>query len=231
MLHREFGWENAGIDLAWVNYADYAQALAVSVDGVVGIAQVQGAEILPEGTSDEPIPPETFASRAQNGEILLFVDKRGNIINESNNAKATDYEHTLQGVSLNFNPEDELSVFGKYSFSEGPFEDLSLTAGVKYIGASKTSVAFNTVSPLVGLTVTPDVPERYQLDLGASYRWKWNNVDMRLSLNIYNLFDDTYAVSIETLDTANPITGATVTKRTEKFYSPTTVRVGLTMAF
>jgi outer membrane receptor protein involved in Fe transport len=159
------------------------------------------------------------------------VDARGNVINENNNAMATDYTNTLQGVSLNFNPEDELSIFGKYSFTEGPLENLSLTAGAKYIGASKTSVAFNTVSPLVGLTVTPEVPERYQFDLGASYRWQWNNMDMRLSVNIYNVLDDTYEVSVKTLDTTNPITGATVTKRTEKFYTPTTIRVGLTMAF
>jgi outer membrane receptor for ferric coprogen and ferric-rhodotorulic acid len=231
MLHREFGWENAGIDLAWVNYADYAAALDGSSDGVVNISSVSSAEILPEGSSDELISPETFASRAQDGQILLLVDARGNVINENNNAMATDYTNTLQGVSLNFNPEDELSIFGKYSFTEGPLENLSLTAGAKYIGASKTSVAFNTVSPLVGLTVTPEVPERYQFDLGASYRWQWNNMDMRLSVNIYNVLDDTYEVSVKTLDTTNPITGATVTKRTEKFYTPTTIRVGLTMAF
>ena len=137
----------------------------------------------------------------------------------------------MEGVSLNFNPEDELSIFGKYTFTEGRFQNLSLTAGFKYIGESATSVAFNTVSPLVGLTVTPVVPERFQFDLGASYRWMWNNVSMRLSLNIYNILDDTYDSTITTLDTRNPITGAVVTKRTEKYYTPTTVRVGLSMSF
>ena len=88
-----------------------------------------------------------------------------------------------------------------------------------------------TVSPLAGLQVTPEVPERFQFDLGASYRWMWNNLDMRLSLNIYNVFDDTYDVNITTLDTRNPITGAEVTKRTEKYYTPTTFRVGLAVSF
>jgi len=232
MLHREFGWENAGIDLAWVNYQDYAAALAAAGDGVVSLESIGGGvEMLPEGSSDELISPETFAARAQSGQLLMLVDKRGNVINESNNAVASDYTNTLTGVSLNFNPEDELSVFAKYSFTEGPLENLSITAGAKYIGASKTSVAFNTVSPLIGLTVTPEVPERYQFDLGASYRWRWKEVDMRLFLNIYNVFDDDYEVSIETLDTTNPITGETVTKRTERFYTPTQLRVGLTMAF
>jgi hypothetical protein len=231
MLHREFGWENAGINLAWVNYADYTAALESSGDGVVNIDSISGAEMLPDGTSDETISPATFASRAQSGQLLILVDERGNVINEANDVLASDYNNTLQDVSLNFNPEDELSVFGKYTFTEGLLEDLSLTAGVKYIGSSKTSVAFNTVSPLIGLTVTPEVPERYQVDLGASYRWQWNGVDMRLFLNIYNLLDDDYELSIETLDTTNPITGETVTKRTERFYTPITARIGLTMAF
>jgi len=188
-------------------------------------------ERLPDGSSDTLISPETFAARAQSGQMLVLVDERGNVINEANSAVASDYNNTLTNVSLNFNPEDELSVFGKYTFTEGPLQDLSLTAGVKYIGASKTSVAFNTVSPLIGLTVTPEVPERYQFDLGASYRWEWRGVDMRLFLNIYNVLDDDYEVSVKTLDTTNPITGETVTKRTERFFTPTSVRLGLTMSF
>lgn len=232
MLHREFGWENAGIDLAWVDYAAYSSALGSSGDGVVSIDSISGGvELVGEGESDTLIPPETFASRAESGQILMLVDERGNIINEANSARAMDYSNTITGVSLNFNPEDELSVFGKYTFTEGRLQNLSLTAGFKYIGPSETSVAFNTVSPLIGLTVTPEVPERFQFDLGASYRWMWNKVAMRLSVNVYNLLDETYDATITTLDTRNPITGEVVTKRTEKFYTPTTVRVGLTASF
>jgi hypothetical protein len=233
MLHREYGWENAGIDLAWVDYEAYSTALAAAGDGVVNIDSIPESSVdrVPEGESDATITGETFAARSSEGQMLVLVDKRGNVINEANNALATDYTGILSGVSLNYNPEDEVSVIGKYTFSEGPLERLSLTFGFKYIGASATSVAFNTVSPLNGLTVTPEVPERYQFDLGASYRWMWNNLDMRLSLNVYNVFDETYDVVINTVDTLNPITGKEVTKRYEKFYSPTTFRVGLGVSF
>lgn len=233
MLHREYGWENAGIDLAWVDYAAYQQALGAAGDGVVAVASIpaQAVELVPDGESDAPISNETFIARSQAGQVLLLVDQRGNIINEANSALATDYSGILTGVSLNFNPEDELSVFGKYTFTEGRLENLSLTAGFKYIGKSETSVAFNTVSPLVGLTTTPEVGERFQVDLGASYRWTWGDVDMRLSLNLYNVLDDTYDVTTTILDTRNPITGQEVQKRTEKFYTPLNVRVGLTASF
>lgn len=233
MLHREFGWENAGIDLAWVDYDAYQAALGSSGDGVVSIDSIEAGAIdaVSDGEADAVISAQEFTERSEQGQILLLVDRSGNVINENNSARATDYGNTLTGVSLNFNPEDELSIFGKYTFTEGRLQNLSLTAGFKYIGPSETSVAFNTVSPLVGLTVTPEVPERFQLDLGASYRWMWNNVAMRLSVNVYNILDDTYDRTITTIDTRNPITGAEVTKRTEKFYTPTTVRVGLTLSF
>ncbi|NDV62269.1 TonB-dependent receptor plug domain-containing protein [Puniceicoccales bacterium CK1056] len=233
MLHREYGWENAGIDLAWVDFDAYEAARAASSDGVVSIDNLpeSAVERVPDGESDTPISNETFVDRSAAGQLLLLVDQRGNVINENNNAKATDYSGILTGISLNYNPEDELSIFGKYTFTEGLLERLNLTAGLKYIGSSATSVSFNTVSPLAGLQVTPEVPERFQFDLGASYRWTWNNLDMRLSINVYNIFDKTYDVEIKTLDTRNPITGAEVTKRTEKYYTPTTFRVGLAVSF
>jgi outer membrane receptor protein involved in Fe transport len=54
---------------------------------------------------------------------------------------------------------------------------------------------------------------------------------MRLSVNLYNVTDETYEVTTTTLDTLNPITGERVTKRTEKFYTPFTFRIGLTASF
>jgi hypothetical protein len=48
---------------------------------------------------------------------------------------------------------------------------------------------------------------------------------------VYNVFDETYDVNVTTLDTRNPITGAQTTKRTEKYYSPISARIGLSMSF
>lgn len=233
MLHREYGWEQAGIQAAWVNAAAYEAALSGG-DGVVAASDLEGSmEMIDADMVDQEIASSEFAARNAAGELLLFVDDRGNIINEANDARATDYRDILSGVSLNFNPEDEFSAWARYSFTEdhGFLDGMSVNLGFKYIGRSATSVAFNSVSPLAELSSTPEVGERLRFDLGASYKFEWQDIMWRLSINVYDVLEDTYDVTVKSLGVPNPITGETVTKRTEKFYSPTTVRIGLTANF
>lgn len=235
MLHREYGWESADITAAWVDYSAYSAELANAGDGKVAISALpEGTvEFLPEGTIDQTISAGSFNARTDAGQVLLMVDSRGDVINEANGVLAADFNGLISGVNLNFNPEDEAALWGKYTFDEdhGWLDNFEVSLGLKYIGPSATSVTFNSISPLSELTVTPEVKERYQVDCGFSYRWRWDDVDFRLSLNIYNLFDETYTVNTQVLDTLNPITGEKVTKRTEKFYAPTSFRVGLKAAF
>lgn len=235
LLHREYGWESAGYELAWVDYAAFDAAKSAAGDGKVSIDSLptDKVERISGSAVDETISPSEFNQRSDNDQILVFIDPRGDVLRENNSVMATDFSGLLSGVSLNFNPEDEASLWGKYSFDEdhGWLDGLSVSLGVKYSGPSATSVAFRSISPLNELTVTPEVPERYRVDLGVFYKWSWDDVDMRLSLNVYNLFDDTYDVNVVTLNTLNPITGEEVTKRTEKFYAPTSFRVGLSASF
>jgi len=236
MLHREFGWNSAGIQVAWIDADIYSAALSGAGGDVLSAATIaeSAIEFIPEAEVDNTIGNDEFVARHEAGQILVFVDKRGNFINETNSARATDYEGLLSGVSLNFNPEDEFTFWGKYTFDKsGPewLERLSLTAGMKYVGPSATSVAFRSVSPLNDLTVTPEVADRFTLDLGFSYLWDWGNVGMRLSFNASNVLNETYEVTTTTLGIPNPITGESITKRTEKFYSPTTYRIGLSASF
>ena len=233
MLHREYGWEAAGLQPAWVDYDAYASAVSAAGGEAVALADLSAdaVELIPLESADARIEGAEFAQRNNDGQIFILVDKRGNFVNEANNAQATDYDNILSGVSLNFNPEDELSIWGKYSFKEGRLKGLAFTAGFKYTGPSETSIAFRSVSPLNALTVTPEVSERIRFDLGLTYGWRWEKVDMKLSLNIYDVFEDTYDVTTTELGIPNPITGETVTKRTEKFYAPTAFRVGLTASF
>jgi outer membrane receptor protein involved in Fe transport len=235
MLHREYGWESAGLQLAWVDYDDYTAAIANAGEGAVSIDSLAegSVEMIDEDATDVTIAASEFGARNDAGEILVFVDRRGNVLNESNSALATDYQGLLNGVSLNFNPEDEFAIWSKYSFDSdhGILDGLSLNVGFKYIGSSRTSIAFNSVSPLNDLTITPEVGERLRFDFGASYDFVWQDVRWKLSLNVYDVFEDTYDVTTTTLGIPNPITGESVTKRTEKYYSPTTFRVGLSASF
>jgi outer membrane receptor protein involved in Fe transport len=235
MLHREYGWESSGYELAWVDFDAFDAARTAAGDGTVSINDIPEGQVerISGESVDETISTSEFNQRSDQGQILVFVDQRDNILREGNSVTATDFSGLLSGVSLNFNPEDEASLWGKYTFTEdhGWLDGFSVSAGVKYSGPSATSVAFNSISPLNELTVTPEVPERYRVDLGLFYKWRWDDVDMRLSLNVYNVFDDTYDVNIVTLNTLNPITGEEVTKRTEKFYAPTSFRLGLSASF
>jgi len=229
MLHREYGWEQAGIQAVWVDYDAYS-AIA-SADSIVSREDISSTIIEEVENPDETIAVTELASRNSQGQNLIFIDRDGNIINENNSSKSADYDQVLNGVSLNFNPEDEFTIWSKYTFTEGALERLSLNLGLKWVGESATSVAFNSVSPLNELTVTPVVSDYIRVDAGASYRWTTSRVDWRLSLNVYNLLDNTYEVTTSTLGIPNPVTGEAVTKRTEKFFAPISYRLGLTMSF
>src|SRR5690606_15406723 len=137
----------------------------------------------------------------------------------------------IEGVSLNYNPEDNFTFWSKYTFTEGTLKGLQLNLGVDWTGSSKTSVAFNSVSPINDFTLTPEVSSYYQVQFGASYRWEWNDLLMRLSFNVYNLFEHTYDVSTYTVGQPHPITGQTITKRQETFHAPRRFRVGLAVSF
>lgn len=229
MLHREYGWEQAGMQLVWVDYDAFASQAGGS--SVVSRSSIESAIVEEVQNPDETIPMSEMASRNAAGQVLLFVDRDGNVINENNTSVTSHYDNILDGVSLNYNPEDEVSVWMKYMFTEGKLDNLSVNFGVKYVGESATSVAFNSVSPLNELTVTPVVSDFFRFDAGLSYRWSSGRYDWKVSANVYNLFDHTYDVTTTTLGIPNPVTGESVTKRTEKYYSPRSYRVGLNMSF
>jgi hypothetical protein len=231
-LYREYGWENAGYQLAWVDYDAYVP-LRDANDGVVTLDDLGGAvvEIVPSEEVDETIPVSEIAVKNSSGLIPLFVDKNGAIVDRNNLPRPSDYNRSIDGVSLNFNPEDEFTARFRYKFTESKLDGLAITGGFKYIGPSKTSVLFRSLSPLNELTQTPEVAERFVFDLGASYVWQWDNIRFQLRFNVYNLFNDTYDVTTTTLYTPNPVTGQDVTRRTERFYTPTTWRMGLNASF
>ncbi|MEX0330322.1 MAG: TonB-dependent receptor [Puniceicoccaceae bacterium] len=231
-IYREYGWENAGYQLAWVDHDAYAP-LRDAGDGTVTLDDLGAAvvEVVPSEQVDETISVSEMASRNAQGQIPLFVDQNGAIVDRNNLPRPSDYSNSIDGVSLNFNPEDEVTARFRYKFTESKLDGLAITGGVKYTGPSKTSVLFRSQSPLNELTFTPEASDHVVFDIGASYDWVWDNIRFRLRVNIYNLFDDTYDVTTTTLSTPNPITGQKITRRTERFYTPTTWRIGLSASF
>jgi outer membrane receptor protein involved in Fe transport len=158
-----------------------------------------------------------------------FVDVRGNEITMDNPARPTDFVGGIDDVSLHFNPEDEASLWSRYTLTEGPLKQLGFGLGIRYYGPAQTSIPIGGTSLGKNLFQTPDTKERWRFDAALYYNFNWLDANWRLSLNIYNLADDTEGLNIAAIP--NPATGGTVTKRTRILYAPRSYRMGVTLDF
>lgn len=135
----------------------------------------------------------------------------------------------ISGTSLYFGPQDTASFWNKYTFTEGPAENLGLGLGVIYTGPAQTSVEVGGASMAENRFRTPDTEERYRVDAALYYNWTAWDTDFRLSFNIYNLLDDTYGLSKVTY--FDEVNNRDERRRSERFYAPRSFRVALSMDF
>ncbi len=133
----------------------------------------------------------------------------------------------LQGVNLYQGSEDSASVWGKYTFREGPFDGANIGLGMVYTGPAPTSVPIGGTDLAENRYGTPPTAERFRADLALGYRWNWNDTAMSLRLNVYNLTDDQKGYSeITYMDE-----GVAIPRRTEIYYAPRSYRVSLNVNF
>ncbi len=159
-----------------------------------------------------------------------FVDIRGNEISIDNPARPSDFFAGLNDVSLFFNPEDEASFFVRYSFLEGWLKGLGWSGGFRYSGPAQTSIPIGGTDLGTNLFRTPSTAERWRFDGALYYGFKaFGDHDCRLSLNVYNLTNDT--VGLVTSTVQDPVSGRLVTKRTRTLYAPRSWRLGVTVDF
>jgi len=135
---------------------------------------------------------------------------------------------SVEGLDLSFVPKFSGKLWNMYRFSEGPLEGFRIGGGVQYIGSAPTSVSIGGSRLTENLYRTPDTPDRFILDVSASYKWSWADIDWYLSLRIGNLLDDreeTVEVSYDT------VLGSVEKRRTRIYYAPRTWRLSLTARF
>lgn len=159
----------------------------------------------------------------------MFTDIRGNEISLSNPARSTDFYGGIDGLSLFFNPEDEARFWTRYTIDSGPLKRLGFGGGVRYSGPAQTAIPIGGSTLADNFAPTPDASSRTQFDAALYYSFKWMESDWRLSLNVYNLTDDTEGLTTATYD--NPYTGDPLTKRTRLLYAPRTFRFSVDVAF
>ena len=158
-----------------------------------------------------------------------FIDIRGNEISLDNPARPSDFFGGIDGLSLFFNPEDEARFWTRFTFDEGPLKRLGFSVGVRYQGPARTSIPIGGNDLGSNLFQTPEAASRTQFDAGMYYSFKWLEADWRLSLNVYNLADDTEGLTTVAIN--DPNSGRTVVKRTRLLYAPRSYRFGLTVDF
>lgn len=135
----------------------------------------------------------------------------------------------FDGLSLFFSPQHTAKVWTKYTFQDGGLDGLSIGGGVRYRGEAQTSIPpIGSRDAILNPYRTPPAPERFIVDAMLAYNWEWKGADWRLQVNAYNLLDDTYDANIVTYERPD---GTPTQRRTERFYTPTTMRVSLGVTF
>ena len=135
----------------------------------------------------------------------------------------------VQGLSLYFAPEDMASIWSNYKIKEGPLSGLELGAGVIYVGPAQTSIPIGGPSLVSNLYATPDTKERYQYNAAVTYKKRFEHYDFRISLNIYNIFDEDYLESRVTYE--NLTTGEDERRRSYYRVDPFSFRLTATFDF
>ena len=134
----------------------------------------------------------------------------------------------IQGLNLYNGPEDTASLFTKYSFLEGAIKGLEASLGVTWTGPAQTSVAVGGTNLAENRFGTPPTPDRFVVNAGLTYKWRWGEGSYVARLNIYNLLDDQKGESyIDYTDDH----GVNVPRRTVLYYAPRSFRMSVGVFF
>ena len=134
----------------------------------------------------------------------------------------------IQGLNLYTGPEDTFSIFTKYSFLEGRVKGLEGSLGVTYSGPAATSIAVGGADLAENRFGTPPTPERWNVNLGVTYKFNWGEYNWDVRLNIFNLLDDQKGESY--IEYENDL-GEPVYRRTLQYYTPRNFRLSLGVRF
>lgn len=134
----------------------------------------------------------------------------------------------INGVDLSFVPQTHLSLWNKYRFTEGPFEDLEIGFGLNYYGAVPTSVDIGGEFMDLNPYRTPDIPERIVADAYIGYRFTWLDANWRIALNVYNLMDDTVSREVAVYPGDD---SSMEYRRTRIYHNPRSFRISATVYF
>ena len=135
----------------------------------------------------------------------------------------------VKGLNLSFFPEDSAAVWSNYKSTDGPMKGFEFGLGVTYRGPAQTSVGIGGSDLVQNLYGTPDSKEIYQLNGAITYKHRFEAFDLRLSLNLYNLLDESYYESRTAYE--NVVTGEDENRRYYFYVEPRRFRLTATLIF
>lgn len=135
----------------------------------------------------------------------------------------------INGIDLSFVPRTSWSLWNKYTFQEGFLKNLTFGGGVRYYSAVSTTIAIGGSTLEANRYPTPDVPERYVVDLSLGYSWEMWNMDWRFALKIENVFDSDKSERVSVYNEEyfeDPLV-----RRTQIYHDPREFRMSLVTSF
>jgi len=139
----------------------------------------------------------------------------------------------VNGIDISFVPQNNLSLWNKYQFTEGKLKNFDLFGGVTWKDGAVTSVPIGGQKIRANFFRTPPTAERYNVQAGFGYQWATDKADWRLRVNVNNLLDDTYDSNVITYNETDPLSGAAFTeqRRWEQYFNGRSYRLSLNASF
>lgn len=153
-----------------------------------------------------------------------------------------DFSGEIRGARTIDNPRNSLSLWTKYSFTEGRMRGFDLGVGILYNGERQSQVAINNgarnLQNLENQRLKPRFAADYKINLGLGYRRNIASRMWNFRLNVNNVLDEqkkvTYGASTLNINPADgalvPSTTAgaqtiTVPERAVRYYDPISFRL------
>ena len=134
----------------------------------------------------------------------------------------------VNGLDLSFTPSTSLSLWNKYTFTDGALAGLEIAGGARYNGSAPTSIPIGGTDLSINEFPTPPTKSRIDFASTINYTFDWNRVRIRTSLSIRNLFNQR---SSENVVTYTDRDGGEQVRRSRVQYGPRTWRLSVTASF
>lgn len=130
------------------------------------------------------------------------------------------------------NPDHQVTMWNKYTFTDGPLQGFDLGLGFIWSSARQGGIELDNGlrdrRTLTNQRFNPDLPARWVFNAGFGYKWTMLGTDWNARLNVNNILDDNYE---EVISMDNVINGNPAPSRSVAYYQPRSWRLSVGVRF